>query len=163
MPLIKRPTKSDFIVEKAFNNDKTFFDICEKYIPKSVIQEQTFELSETLVAGTTKALAKLIYEFCRKNIKYKLDDDGLEQIRLPRQTWKDRLTGVDCEDFVIFCSSILNHQLHTHTIRMADYGNGWQHIYIVLGSRNEITLDPTLGVFNKEFKAKRIRDFSFKY
>ncbi len=161
MILIKAPTKFDFIVLKAFNNEKTFDDICRKYIPKSV--EQTKTLSESFQGLETKKLCRKIYEFCRNNINYKLDDEGFEQIRLPRQTWKDRLDGVDCEDFVIFCSSILNNLRVKHTVRMADYGNGWQHIYIVLERKEMIVLDPTLSVFNKQFKAKKLKDFTFNF
>lgn len=156
-----KPKKSDLIIEREFSNEKTFNDICKKYIPKSL--EQTFLLAETLVGRSAEVSAKMIYQFCRDNINYSTDDEGLEQIRLPNQTWKDRKRGVDCEDFVIFCSSILNNQLYSHTIRMADYGNGWQHIYIVLGIKKQIVLDPTLSVFNKEFKAKRFKEYTFKH
>lgn len=147
-----KPQKSDYVVKPAaINTIDTFNDICTRFIPQSVEQTQYIareildltEISHTTV--TDETIAFRIYKFVTENIRYKLDRAGFEQIRMPSKLWADGFG--DCEDFTILCSSILINLDVPHTIRMADYGDGWQHIYIKIG---KITLDPVDATFNHE-------------
>lgn len=155
--MFQAPGPSDFIVRKAALPTATFKSICEDYIPKATAE--TKAIAKALHAKNPMLLFDL-WQWSRRTFHYKEDRTGYEEIRLPRRSWKDRKTGIDCEDFVIVLSGIL-HNLHvSHTVRMADYGNGWQHIYIKVG---QTTLDPVNPVFNREppFIAKKDHCFVF--
>lgn len=151
------PTSRDLVVRRVSNNSEdTFYDICTRYIPNAISQNQKIAKEIFKIAsqnGKTKptkiGIAQTIYNFCRTYITYKLDKMGFEEIRLPSKLWADKLG--DCEDFTIFCSSILINLGIAHHIRMADYGDGWQHIYLKI---DKLTLDPVDPIFNHEDKGK---------
>ncbi|MEA5425392.1 hypothetical protein [Arcicella lustrica] len=153
---IQKPTKADYIKKPvAIHTEDTFYDICKKYIPASLKQTKLF--SEYFKSQKNSYVtSKKIYAFVKTYIKYREDQKGFEEIRFPNKLWKDKVG--DCEDFTIFCSSILCNLSISHTIRMADYGKGWQHIYIKVGNT---VLDPVQEMFNYEDKGKYL-DYEIK-
>jgi len=152
-----KPTSKDYLKKPvAIHTEDTFNDICKKYIPASV--KQTAKIAPTLWNKRSTAItAKNIFDFVKTYIKYRADKKGFEEIKLPNKLWADKKG--DCEDFTIFCSSILCNLQVNHTIRMADYGKGWQHIYVVVG---KTVLDPVQNTFNYEDKGKFL-DFKFNF
>lgn len=152
--MFRSPIPSDFIVRKAPLPEDTFYVICEELIPKSV--SQTKEAAGKF--RNSKNLTMDIWQWCRKDFVYDEDRLGFEELRLPRQSWEDRKEGIDCEDFVILISGILHNLGVSHTVRMADYGTGWQHIYIKVG---KITLDPVNASYNQEPAFTRKKDWDF--
>lgn len=153
----QKPTKEDYIKKHvAIHTEDTFYDICKMYIPASI--KQTKSLSEYFKSQKNSYLtSKKIFGFVKTYIKYREDEKGFEEIRFPKKLWKDKVG--DCEDFTILCSSILCNLGISHTIRMADYGKGWQHIYIVIP--NIVVLDPVQDIFNYEDKGKYL-DYEIK-
>ncbi|MEA5402610.1 transglutaminase-like domain-containing protein [Arcicella sp. DC2W] len=152
----KKPTKADFIKKTvAIHTEDTFYDICERYIPASLKQTELIAV-RFKKQKNSYLTSKKIYAFVKTYIKYREDEKGFEEIRFPNKLWKDKVG--DCEDFTIFCSSILCNLGISHTIRMADYGKGWQHIYIKVGNT---VLDPVQDMFNYEDKGKYI-DYEIK-
>lgn len=155
-PLFNFPTSKDYIVKPVSKHtESTFRDICTIYIPQAV--EQTKRVSKLFSKYGKREMIYIypyIFEFCKESFMYQDDKKGFEQIRLPNKLWAD---GVgDCEDFVIFCSSILINKGISHTIRMADYGQGWQHIYIKI---DKIVLDPCDKKFNAKEKKGKFLDY----
>lgn len=115
--------------------------------------DDTKKISKILIGSSTVQTCKKIWNFCYHHIQYKLDDQNAEQLRRPARTWRDRATGVDCDCYSIFVSSILLNLGIPHYYRVADYGNGYQHVYVVVVSgQNEIIIDPVLDQFNQEKK-----------
>jgi len=116
--------------------------------------EDTSKLAKRLQRGTLKDTLKNIWEFSHKHIQYRLDEKGLEQLRVPRRTWHDRKEGVDCDCFSIWLSSILLNLGIPHRFRITKYEGGWQHVYIVVPdkshSRGYFTLDCVLDQFDYE-------------
>lgn len=97
-----------------------------------------------------------------KEIKYHLDPTGVELVRSAPQSWADRKKGIDCEDFSVFTSSILCNLSIRHCLRIADYGDGWQHIYVVvnLPKGQELILDPVIKKYNvEELPYQKKKDF----
>ncbi|PAC27010.1 hypothetical protein [Flectobacillus sp. BAB-3569] len=157
-PNLTEPKKTDFIELINYSGDDTFNLITQNLIPKSI--EQTTALSNQFKLYSGVVLCQKIYEFCRAYINYRFDKEGTEQIRLPRRTWSDRQKGVDCEDFTIFISSILHNLKVNHTIKMVDFGQGWQHIYVVV---SDIVLDPVQDKFNYEDTYEIAREYDYKF
>lgn len=113
-------------------------------------------------SADTENFLKRVFEFAFNHIQYKEDAKGLEQIRTPNVTWAQRSIGVDCDDFTIFCSSILVNAGIPHFMRICEInGKGYfQHVYIVVPKRKNAdmsaysgqywTVDPVLENFNQE-------------
>lgn len=122
--------------------------------------------------GQTRAIAKVIqgnsfadtcrklWNFCYGHIQYKQDSPGEEQLRSPNRTWADRKSGVDCDCFAIFCSSVLSNLGIAHALRICELKNKgyFQHVYVVVPTDQRdgnlrggyITIDPVLDRFNQE-------------
>ena len=158
--MFSKPIPSDFITIKSPDPEKTLELLVNTYIPKGF--DQTYEVAESFVdKAVPSRIFKALWEWCVFNFVYEEDKEGIEQIRLPNRTWADRNKGVDCEDFVILNAGILYNLDIPFSVRMADYGEGWQHIYIV--GDNGVVLDPVNPIFNNEPKSlKRVKDYRFE-
>jgi hypothetical protein len=129
----------------------------EKIVRRTL--NQTAAISKELKSRSLQATLANIFEFIYTHIQYKLDLPIREQLREPARTWADRKSGVDCDCYSIFISSILTNLGIPHAFRMADYGEGYQHVYVVvpkdgrkasLSTGNYYTVDPVLDRFNAE-------------
>ena len=90
----------------------------------------------------------------------KKDAEGYEQIRSPARAWHDRFSGVDCDCYSVFISSILSNLGIAHTLRITKYQRDYfQHIYPIVPFQNGyITIDCVTDRFNYEvpFSEKKI-------
>jgi hypothetical protein len=117
---------------------------------------QTKRIASKLKASSREATCRNIFNFLYEHVQYKKDNPLREQLRTPLRTWKDRTTGVDCDCFSIFISSILTNLDIPHAFRMAGYKGDFQHVYVVVPkSGNSVssgyyTIDPVVDRFNYE-------------
>lgn len=124
---------SDFPVEKG-GLEATLSKI------KDVINKYNYQaarIAKHLKAETKEQSAFNIWHFCVNNITYKLDKEGYEELRTPNRTWKDRYTGVDCDDFSIFSSCILLQMGYMPQLAIVAFNHNSQfgHIYTVINSK----------------------------
>ncbi|HRI21081.1 MAG TPA: hypothetical protein PLA68_09000, partial [Panacibacter sp.] len=133
------------------------------FIPKVVNEtlDQTKQLAELLKANNTYETCKNIWQFVYEHINYKKDATGYEQIRSPARAWHDRFTGVDCDCYSVFISSILSNLGIPHTLRITKYHRDYfQHIYPVVPFQNGyITLDCVTDQFNYEVPFSEKKDY----
>lgn len=134
------------------------------FIPKVVKENawQTSELSKILKGETPYATCRNIWQFVYDHIAYKKDADGYEQVRSPARAWKDRHTGVDCDCYTVFISSILWNLQIPHTLRITKYHRDYfQHIYPVvpLTDGKCITIDCVVNDFNYEEPYSEKKDY----
>ena len=129
----------------------------EKVVRRTLAQ--TKRISKLLKSSSNQSTSKNTWDFIYRHIQYKKDKAGVEQLREPARTWKDRKSGVDCDCYAIFISSILSNQGIDHAFRMTKYSGDWQHVYVVvpkrkganLNSRSEyVVIDPVVDKFNYE-------------
>lgn len=152
-PSIPFEPTADYIKKPVpFHAEETFKDIYQIYVPRAT--EEVRRIAPLFRSKNQAEIARKIFTFCKTYIKYREDEIGFEEIKLPNRLLSDKYG--DCEDFTILGSAILSVLKITHTLRMADYGNGWQHIYIKVG---EITLDPVQDHFNLEDQGKFLDHF----
>lgn len=107
------------------------------------------ELKRHDIPSTIKA----VFDFTNDHIQYKLDKPGREELRRPARTWADRYTGVDCDCYSIFMSSILTNLKVPHSFRMTSYeaNKAFSHVYVVAKhAGREYILDPVKGEWNVE-------------
>jgi hypothetical protein len=94
----------------------------------------TEKIARVLKGRTLEETCENIWNFVYNHIQYKKDEKGYEQVRSPRRAWSDRKSGVDCDCYTEFISSILSNLKIRHKLRIAAYDPalGWQHIYPVI-------------------------------
>ncbi len=122
------------------------------------------ELAKHLQADSIKNTCRNIFNFAYTYLQYQKDDDGTEQLRTPARSWMDGQikfqqlgnsnAGIDCDDYSIFCGSILKCLGIPFKFRITKYdGNSYfQHIYVFVpakgDSEDEIIIDPVLSKFD---------------
>jgi hypothetical protein len=98
----------------------------------------TEKIARVLKGRTLNETCRNIWHFVYEHIQYKRDKDGVEQVRSPRRTWWERKSGVDCDCYTEFISSILFNLKLPHKVRITKYPKKppqipqWQHIYPVV-------------------------------
>ena len=124
---------------------------------------QVSDLAEVLKGRTVKESASNIWHFLRENTAYKLDQDGIEELRTPARSLADGKAGldntsfgIDCDDYTILISALLLEMGVSHEYRVAAYKapGKFQHIYPVAFDKNGnswvIDVVPEIPHFNFE-------------
>ena len=121
----------------------------------------TKRIAAKLKRSNTKDTLKAIFDFAYTHIQYEKDKEGVEQLRRPARAWADRKTGIDCDCFSIFVSSILTNLKIPFYFRIIkrNYSTDYTHIYVVVPKTKKFNLstrgdyyviDPVLDRFDKE-------------
>jgi len=133
------------------------------FIPKVVHEtlNQTEAISRKLKGSNVYETCSRVWHFVYQHINYKKDQEGYEQIRSPSRAWKDRISGVDCDCFSTFISSILTNLGIKHKLRITKYWKSYfQHIYpVVQNGRKEIILDCVTDKFDYEVPYSENKDY----
>lgn len=125
-----KPLHTDKIVFEDGEVDDTL-KLMERVIHTYSVD--TAQIAQLLEKPHPTDTIKAIWEFLYHNIQYKLDKQGLEQLRRPARSWAERHTGIDCDCFSIFTSSILINLGIPHYLRVTRYSQPtWQHVYVVV-------------------------------
>ncbi len=154
-------SKYDYLFPKAELKDTVWIENGEVEDTVKLIERvvwtyinDTKQIASILKRDKTEETLKAIWDFLYHNIQYKLDQNGLEELRRPARAWKDRITGIDCDCFSIFCSSILCNLGIPHKFRITKYTQSyWQHIYVIVPKSNQQgywTIDAVLSAFDYE-------------
>ena len=123
----------------------------------------TRRIAKILRRPSTLATCQAIWEFICHNIQYKLDKQGLEQLRRPARSWAERKTGVDCDCMSIFASSILTNLQIPHSFRVTRYSaDTWQHVYVIvpIAGKEYCVIDAVVSAFNHEKKYTDKMDYT---
>ncbi len=133
------------------------------FIPK-VVQEtlsHTNKLAATLKGNSIYETCSNIWRFVYNHIAYKKDRDGYEQIRSPARAWHERFTGVDCDCYSVFISSVLSNLNIPHTLRITKYNHAYfQHIYpVVPTTKGYIIIDCVTEKFDYEVPFREKKDY----
>lgn len=137
--------KGSYVLIPIRNTAQTAGTIATQLIPRW--SEETAFIMPSIKGKSLKETCANLYSYCRKTFKYHVDPKGKELIRSPYQSWAERKKGIDCEDYAILIASSLSQLGYTATLRIVDYGDGWQHIYVVVQG---ISIDPVSPLFNHE-------------
>ncbi|WP_345372488.1 hypothetical protein [Algivirga pacifica] len=156
--LFPKPNKLDpYLKYNGDTYDTIAFmeDIVRKTLP------DTKGIATVLQGDSLRKTSKNIFDFIYRHIQYKPDKATEEELRRPARSWADRKTGVDCDCYSIFISSILHNLGIPHAFRKTKYyGRSYfQHIYVIVPKQeglslnkreNYITIDPVLDHFDQE-------------
>lgn len=156
-----KPTAADFVETDPADIIGTVRTMQRLIRERGVMQTAGIAQHLAKKSQTKLQVCQNLWVWCKQNIAYKLDKQWQEQLKLPNRLWADRQG--DCDDYSIFCSSVLLNLNIAHALRIADYGNGWQHVYVVVPDGNRlICLDPVGSKFNIEDRYTHKRDFDMK-
>lgn len=165
---IKTGDEYNMLFPKAEGNDKTIRKNANVYhtvdfIPKVVHEtlDHTEAIARKLKGNSHYQTCANIWHFVYKHINYKKDREGYEQIRSPARTWKDRFSGVDCDCYSTFISSILTNLGVPHLLRITKYHRDYfQHIYpVVKNGGREIIIDCVTDKFDYEVPYSEKKDY----
>lgn len=121
---------------------------------------QTAKIAPLLLRLNLKQTTQAIYEFLYNHIQYK-QDNTLQQLRTPANSWLNRATGLDCKSFSIFASCILTSLGYKHYIRQIKQPTfkptRYTHVYIVV-PYNQITGKLTDGYYVIDGTVKNNRE-----
>jgi hypothetical protein len=173
---IKSGQEYTHLFPKAVNSTSTIrrnanVDHTVAFIPKVVNETlyHTKALAQKLKGKTNYETCSNIWHFVYQHIAYKKDQEGYEQIRSPARAWHDRQTGVDCDCYSVFISSILTNLSVPHILRITKYHRDYfQHIYpVVVASPptplqkrgEEIVIDCVTDSFNYEVPYSEKKDY----
>lgn len=127
--------------------------------------DDTKRLAPTLKGATLVDTLRNVFSFWYNHCQYKMDKDGVEELRRPKRSWRDGqiLTrnpqtephaGIDCDCFSIAVASTLINLGIDCKFRITAYDGGWQHVYVIVplpnNSEKYYVIDCVLNSFNEE-------------
>ena len=174
--LFPKPTGKDHRV-KGYANVEDTLKLIKRTVPETLWQ--TKAIAKALKGKNLKDTCSNIWHFVYEHIQYKKDEDGVEQIRSPRRTWHERFSGVDCDCYSEFISSILSNLGIPHILRITKYPQRppdiprWQHIYPIVpvtgrldgtlsGREEYIVMDCVKDNFDDEQPYIECKDYNMK-
>jgi uncharacterized membrane protein YgcG len=134
------------------------------FIPEVVNKtlEQTKGIAGVLKGRSEYETCSNTWQFVYNHIAYSKDKDGYEQIRSPARSWHDRRSGVDCDCYATFISSILTNLGIKHKLRITKYSRDYfQHIYPVaqLSNGRAVAIDCVTDKFDYEVPFSEKKDY----
>ena len=134
-------------------------DYCSEIVSKTL--GDTKQIAQFLKKKTLNETCKAIFNFYYKHFQYHTDKDGVEQLRRPARSFKDRVKGIDCDCFTISVSSILTNLGIPHYLRIVKMYNRkyYQHIYVIIPKsanadvsvrENYYVIDPVVDKYDLE-------------
>lgn len=155
------PDEKDRIIIEDGEVDDTV-ELMKKVVWKYIVD--TKKIAEHLKGRSLRETCENIWNFLYNHIQYKLDKRGLEQLRRPLRSWAERSTGIDCDCFSIFVSSILANLHIQHMFRITRYDQDvFQHVYVIVpyeSGDGYYTIDCVLSRFNYEKPFTEKKDFT---
>jgi ElaB/YqjD/DUF883 family membrane-anchored ribosome-binding protein len=133
--LFPLPSEEDRTIKGSASVEDTM-EFIQRTVP--VTLWHTEKIAKKLKGKTLEETCSNIWHFVYNHIQYKRDKDGVEQVRSPRRTWWERETGVDCDCYTEFISSILLNLNLPHKARITKYPKRypevprWQHVYPIV-------------------------------
>src|SRR3954470_21471033 len=116
--LFPPPSLEDRTEKKQADVEDTMA-LIQRTVPKALWHTQ--KIAQKLKGRTLEETCSNIWHFVYEHIQYKRDDEGVEQVRSPRRTWWERKTGVDCDCYTEFISSVLLSLNIPHLARITKY------------------------------------------
>lgn len=131
----------------AFNSD--IIEVLESNYPAAVENVKTF--AGQFRGATNEQTAKKVWEFLRREIRYKKDPEHLQLIRIPGRFFHDG--EGDCKSYALAACSILSNLGFKTSFRYSSYSgsNVPTHVYCIAEKNGQkFIIDGVYNTFNKE-------------
>ena len=153
-----RPEAQDRVIIEDGEVSQTV-DLMKKVVWRYI--DDTKKIAPTLSRKNLELTCRNIWTFMYQHIQYRLDKNGLEQLRRPARSWYEREEGIDCDCFSIFASSILTNLGIPHSFRITKYNRDvYQHVYVIVpNGKGNYIIDPVLSKADYEKPYSDKKDF----
>ncbi len=145
MPKILGQTK----IVNEFGITKDIISVVKEHYESNYLQSK--EIAKYFKGKNITETCKNIWEWTRKNIKYKIDEGGKQNIKSPSSVVNSGFA--DCKGLSIFILSVLQNLGIKANFRYACYrGKEVTHVYVVAYDEQgrTISVDACIGCFNVE-------------
>ncbi len=146
MALVATPKMRVVPVDMNANTYDIVNEVLRTYL---LYKDDTCGLAKQLKGSTKIETLRNIWEFVKKNFKYKTDPVGYQYVQRPAVLWRNRVG--DCKSFSIFIGSLLNCLGIPFVFRFTSHRDTTtpHHVFVVVPDGDkEIILDATLSRFN---------------
>jgi hypothetical protein len=139
--------KADKIVE-----EQTTGDIIEAILKAHREHASDYaKISSFFSGGSKKDVARRIYNFLRKNVKYRIESSNRQTVTSPASLLA--IGRGDCKHYSLFAAGILQNLGIPFSFRFASYktfDRQPQHVFVVIdpGTDREIYIDPVISSFD---------------
>ena len=125
---------------------RTVLHMHEKY------NSEVKDFAEYLRGSNTMETCNNIWQFLKRNIRYKKDPPGVQWVKSPARTWEDKFC--DCKSYAVFIGSLLTCLKIKCVFRFVSFDSSSRlptHVYIAVpNGRKEIIIDDVIDSFNTE-------------
>ncbi len=145
-------------VELIAGLNSDIIQVIHSNLPRAA--RQCAEFAWKFKADSEYKTCKNIWDFLKREIRYRVDKEGQQDIKLPGRFVAEG-TG-DCKSFSLFTAAILQNLNIPFSFRYTSYGIDPtpQHVYIVTGSG--IIIDGVWNAFNAEKKYTHKKDYPMR-
>lgn len=143
------PVEGKTQVVNQFGLTKDIISVATKHYESNYLQ--TKPIAKYFKGATITETCKNIWEWTRKNISYKIDNAGTQQIKSPSAVVNSGFA--DCKGLSIFILSVLQNLGVKANFRYACYrGKEVTHVYVVAKDEEgrTISVDACIACFNTE-------------
>ena len=144
----------------TFPNGATYDIIKEILATDKVSSADTALFAESLRGKTLDETLSNVWHFLKRTIRYKLDPFGIQYVKTPARTWKDKFA--DCKCFSIFVGSILRNLNIPFSYRFVSFqpSGDFTHVYVVVpNGSGHIIMDVVMPAYNTEKPYKSKTDY----
>jgi hypothetical protein len=142
--------------KKIISANQSTNDIIQAIIKQHISNRKDAQnIAKYFQADNTRDTAYNIFEFCKKNIPYKIESGFGQSVKTLGRILYDAKNGTgynDCKAYATFAGNICEALRIPFVYRFAGYkGNDLTHTYCVVKAGNqEIVIDPVLSYFDTE-------------
>ena len=142
--------------KKIISANQSTNDIIQAIIKQHISNRKDAQnIAKYFQADNARDTAYNIFEFCKKNIPYKVESGFGQSVKTLGRILYDAKNGTgynDCKAYATFAGNICEALRIPFVYRFAGYkGNDLTHTYCVVNSGNqEIVIDPVLSYFDTE-------------
>jgi len=157
-----REVSGKTVIRKRFAQLSDTVQLMQEVIATTL--KDTEGLAKLLKRDSQKASCKAIWDFCFNHLQYQKDQTGKEQVRSPARSWRDRVSGVDCDCLTVFIGSLLSNLQIPFSIRLTRYhASDFEHVYPVAHTNEgTIILDCVVHQFNYEVPFTQKKDIKME-
>lgn len=152
--ILPRPTgKTELEYMSGINQN--IITVLHSNLPRAV--RQTREISQHFKGVSELETARKIWDFLKKEIKYKRDREGYQDIKLPGRFVAEG--SGDCKSYSLFTAGILSNLGIPYRFRYTSYSSDPtpQHVYIV--TESGIIIDAVWNAFNSQKNFTHKKDY----
>lgn len=163
MEKVKRPNYSKILVKEKADTDDILKEVLAAIKETNANDIKPF-LRQQKITADDQGMQKL-WNWCKKNIKYKEDDSENQAIQNANYTFYEKRKGTDCKSFTVFMCKCFEALNLPYTVRFAGYSKRdgqITHVYPIvhLKGSHDVIMDAVWYKFNSQKRFSKNKDYN---